>query len=83
MPPSPSLRCSPGREPRANNHKRGHSFEGGLLFREKDDDLALFSEMQTRERDNFLLQSSDDLETTFCNILVSLLFYEFFLTFLI
>ncbi|PON82794.1 RUN/FYVE domain protein [Trema orientale] len=65
MPPSPALRCSPGRELRGNNHKRGHSFEGGLLFREKDDDLALFSEMQTRERENFLLQSSDDLEATF------------------
>ncbi|KAF4404827.1 hypothetical protein G4B88_006213 [Cannabis sativa] len=65
MPPSPALRSSPGRELRANNnHKRGHSFEGGLFLREKDDDLALFSEMQTRERESFLLQSSDDLEFT-------------------
>lgn len=74
MPPSPALRCSPGREPRASNHKRGHSFEGGLIFREKDDDLALFNEMQTRERENFLLQPSDDLEATFCNILFCPLF---------
>ncbi|KAF5449395.1 hypothetical protein F2P56_029845 [Juglans regia] len=64
MPPSPALRCSPGREPRGANHKRGRSLESGLLFREKDD-LALFNEMQTRERDNFLLQSTDDIEDTF------------------
>lgn len=67
MPPSPALRCSPGRELRGENHKRGHSFETGLILREKDDDLALFSEMQTREKDNFLVQSSDDFEDTFCN----------------
>nr|XP_048318475.1 uncharacterized protein LOC107428366 [Ziziphus jujuba var. spinosa] len=65
MPPSPALGCSPGRGPKASNHKRGHSFEGGLLFREKDDDLALFNEMQNRERENFLLQSSDDLDDSF------------------
>ncbi|KAF2292854.1 hypothetical protein GH714_029384 [Hevea brasiliensis] len=69
MPPSPALRYSPGREPRAENHRRGHSLEGGLLFKEKDDDLALFNEMQSRERENFLLQSSDDFEDTFCNFL--------------
>ncbi|EEF47547.1 flocculation protein FLO11 [Ricinus communis] len=65
MPPSPALRYSPGRDPRAEIHKRGRSLEGGLLFKEKDDDLALFNEMQSRERENFLLQSSDDLEDTF------------------
>jgi len=56
MPPSPALRCSPspGREMKGTNHRRGRSFEGGLLFREKDDDLALFNEMQTRESENFL-----------------------------
>lgn len=69
MPPSPALRFSPGREPRAENHKRGRSLESGLLFREKDDDLALFNEMQSRERENFLLQSSDDLEDSFSNFL--------------
>ncbi|KAA8529735.1 hypothetical protein F0562_034165 [Nyssa sinensis] len=65
MPPSPATRCSPGRELRADNHRRGRSLEGGILFREKDDDLALFNEMQTREKDNFLLQSNDDFEDTF------------------
>ncbi|PSR91271.1 Cardiomyopathy-associated protein [Actinidia chinensis var. chinensis] len=65
MPPSPAMRCSPGREPRRDNHKRGHSFEGGTFIREKDDDLALFNEMQTRERESFLLQSHDDFEDTF------------------
>ncbi|OVA17560.1 hypothetical protein BVC80_1837g389 [Macleaya cordata] len=62
MPPSPSWGCSPGREFRAANHKRGRSLDGGLLLREKDDDLALFNDMQMREKDNFLLQSSDDLD---------------------
>lgn len=65
MPPSPALRCSPGRELRADRHKRGRSFESGMLVSEKDEDLALFNEMQTKEQDNFLLQSSDDFEDTF------------------
>lgn len=65
MPPSPALRCSPSRELRGDNHKRGRSFESGMLVKEKDDDLALFNEMHSRERDNFLLQSSDDFEDTF------------------
>ncbi|KDP26761.1 hypothetical protein JCGZ_17919 [Jatropha curcas] len=65
MPPSPALRYSPRREPRGENHKRGRSLEGGLVFKEKDDDLALFNEMQSKERENFLLQSSDDFEDTF------------------
>ena len=66
MPPSPAMRSSPGRELRGDNHKRGRSLEGGILFREKDDDLALFNEMHTRERDNFLLKSNDDFEDLFC-----------------
>ncbi|GFY88162.1 hypothetical protein Acr_06g0001020 [Actinidia rufa] len=65
MPPSPAMRSSPGRELRGDNHKRGRSLEGGILFREKDDDLALFNEVQTRERDNFLLKSNDDFEDLF------------------
>ncbi|CAK7327408.1 unnamed protein product [Dovyalis caffra] len=65
MPPSPALRYSPGREPKADNHKRGRSLEGGLLFKEKDDDLALFNELQSRESENFLLQSADDFEDSF------------------
>lgn len=69
MPPSPALRYSPGREMRASNHKRGRSLESGLLFKEKDDDLALFNEMQTKEKESFLLQSSDDMDDTLCNLL--------------
>lgn len=69
MPPSPALKCSPGRELRGETHKRGRSFESGLLGKEKDDDLALFNEMQTKEKESFLLQSSDDLEDLFCNFL--------------
>lgn len=64
MPPSPALRYSPGRDLRGETHKRGRSFEGGILFKEKDEDLALFNEMQSKETDNFLLQS-DDFEDTF------------------
>jgi hypothetical protein len=61
MPPSPATKFSPKRD----NHKRGRSFESGVLVRDKDDDLALFNEVQTRETDNFLLQSNDDFEDTF------------------
>ncbi|KAI4379881.1 hypothetical protein MLD38_006122 [Melastoma candidum] len=60
MPPSLARRRHPGRELRAEGHRRGRSLEGGLL--DKDDDLMLFKEMQTRERDNFLLQSDDDFD---------------------
>jgi len=69
MPPSPALRYSPGREMRASSHKRGRSLESGLLFKEKDDDLALFNEMQSKEKESFLLQSTDDMEDTLCNLL--------------
>ncbi|CAL1359851.1 unnamed protein product [Linum trigynum] len=66
MPPSPALRFSPGRELKAaDNHKRGRSLEGGILFKERDDDLALFNEMQSREKEDFLLQSTDDFEDSF------------------
>lgn len=69
MPPSPALRCSPGRELQGGNkHRRGHSIEYGILFRDKDEDLALFNELQDKERDDFLLQSSDDLEDVFCKL---------------
>lgn len=63
MPPSPSLRCSPRRERGIeNSHKRGNSFESGLPLKAKDDDLALFNDMQNNEQDNFLLHTSDDFE---------------------
>ncbi|XVE95483.1 hypothetical protein REPUB_Repub02eG0101400 [Reevesia pubescens] len=65
MLPSPALRYYPGRELRGENHKRRRSFESGLIVKEKDDDLALFNEMQSKERENFLLQSSDDFEDSF------------------
>ncbi|KAI8526893.1 hypothetical protein RHMOL_Rhmol12G0034300 [Rhododendron molle] len=65
MPPSPARRSSPGRELRGDNHKRGRSLEPRILVRERDDDLALFNEMQTRERESFLLKSNDDFEDTF------------------
>ncbi|KAK6160355.1 hypothetical protein DH2020_003736 [Rehmannia glutinosa] len=66
MPPSPAMRISPLGELRAENHKRGRSLESGILFREKDDDLALFNEVQNKERDNFLLQSNDEFDDIFC-----------------
>ncbi|KAL0921327.1 hypothetical protein M5K25_008389 [Dendrobium thyrsiflorum] len=63
MAPSPALRCSPGWEHLAENgHKSGRSFESALTFRNKDDDLALFNEMQNQEKDNFLLHTADDFE---------------------
>lgn len=71
MPSSPAVRISPGRispgrELKAVNHKRGRSLESGILFQEKDDDLALFNEVQNVERENFLLQSNDDFDDMFC-----------------
>lgn len=66
MPPSPAIRVSPGREIKAENHKRGRSLESGILFREKDDDLALFNEVQNKETENFLLQTNDDFDDMFC-----------------
>ncbi|KAI3724717.1 hypothetical protein L2E82_36504 [Cichorium intybus] len=67
MPASPAMRFSPGREQRTDNHnhKRGRSLDNGIVFKERDDDLALFNEVQNRERHNFLLQSNDDFEDTF------------------
>ncbi|GMH27671.1 hypothetical protein Nepgr_029514 [Nepenthes gracilis] len=64
MLPPQSFRRSPGRDPRTDSHKRGRSLESGLSFKEKDD-LALFNEMQSKEPDNFLLQSTDDFEDIF------------------
>ncbi|XP_042057212.1 uncharacterized protein LOC121801846 isoform X1 [Salvia splendens] len=65
MPPSPSVRVSPGREMKRENHKRGSSFGSGILFQEKDEDLALFNEVQNKETDNFLLQTNDDFDDMF------------------
>lgn len=62
MPPSPALRCSPARDPQVERHKRGRSLEitPQARDRDKDDDLALFQDMQTREKDSFLQHSGDD-----------------------
>ncbi|KAJ0976976.1 hypothetical protein J5N97_012450 [Dioscorea zingiberensis] len=63
MPPSPALRCSLGHDVGIQNtHKRGRSLESGFPLKPKDDDLALFNDMQNRERDTFLLHASDDLD---------------------
>ncbi|CAL9081794.1 unnamed protein product [Musa textilis] len=63
MPPSPSSRRFPVREIRTEGfHTRGHSLESKFLLKAKDDDLVLFNEMRNRERDNFLLHSSDDFD---------------------
>ncbi|KAI9098929.1 hypothetical protein K1719_024696 [Acacia pycnantha] len=63
MPPFLVLRFSPGRELRTIIHKRGHTLEGGLLFRGKDDDLALFNDMQSRESENFCFSQQITLKT--------------------
>lgn len=62
MPPLPATKISPGRDYRTeNNHNRGHSFKFGMtLHATKDDDLALFNDMQIKERESFLLHTSDD-----------------------
>ncbi|KAM0003610.1 hypothetical protein Hdeb2414_s0033g00719431 [Helianthus debilis subsp. tardiflorus] len=62
---SPAMRRSPGREARGGGHKRGCSLESGMVFKERDDDLALFNEVQSKERDGFLLQDDDDFEDVF------------------
>ncbi|OAY71747.1 hypothetical protein ACMD2_00796 [Ananas comosus] len=63
MPPSHQLKFSPSRDRRpATTHRRGLSFESGLAVKAKDDDLALFTDMQNRERSNFLLHTSDDFD---------------------
>ncbi|XP_078157567.1 RUN/FYVE domain protein [Carex rostrata] len=61
MPPSPSLRASPGRERTKEAHKRGRSLEHTLTYRAKDDDLLLFADIQNgeKEKECFLLQSDD------------------------
>ncbi|KAH9301514.1 hypothetical protein KI387_013097, partial [Taxus chinensis] len=56
MAPPPVLRCSPVRE----RHKRGRSVESTPRDRDKDDELALFQDMLTKEKDNFLHHSGDD-----------------------
>ncbi|KAL0408515.1 UNVERIFIED_CONTAM: hypothetical protein Sradi_1785900 [Sesamum radiatum] len=52
-------------ELRAENHKRGRSLESRILYQENEDDLALFNEVQNKERENFLLQSNDNFDDIF------------------
>ncbi|KAL9992512.1 hypothetical protein Hdeb2414_s0018g00536671 [Helianthus debilis subsp. tardiflorus] len=67
MPLSLAMRCSPGREPRGDNHKKGRSLESVIPLKQIDDDLALFNKVQRRERENFLLEASDDFEDIFAS----------------
>lgn len=69
LPPPPVMRASPGRDLKVENHKRGCSLESGVLYRHKEDDLALFNEVRNKERDEFLLQSNDDFDDFFCKFL--------------
>lgn len=69
MPPSPALRFSPGREHRIENAlERGHSFKSKMTTKDKDDDLALFNDMQTKEKESFLLHIADDFDDSLCNV---------------
>ncbi|XP_006663925.1 uncharacterized protein LOC102711930 [Oryza brachyantha] len=61
MPPSPSLRRSPSKE---ISHRRGRSFGSAVPAKSKDDELTLFSDMQKNDKDNFLLESSDNFDET-------------------
>ncbi|XP_031475822.1 uncharacterized protein LOC116247704 isoform X1 [Nymphaea colorata] len=58
MPPSPAFRRSPS--PKTEGLRRQGSFETPLMFREEDHDLALFNDMDARERDDFLLTCADE-----------------------
>ncbi|CAA7396391.1 unnamed protein product [Spirodela intermedia] len=57
MPPSPSMSSSRRELMTGNSSTSTRS-----LVKAKEDDLALFKDMQLRERDEFLLCSSDDFE---------------------
>ncbi|CAA6667819.1 unnamed protein product [Spirodela intermedia] len=65
---SSSMRSSSKRDFRLQNHKRGHSFDSGLTIKLKEDDLVLFSDMQMRESENFLLNSSDDFDDSLAKL---------------
>ncbi|XP_062202765.1 uncharacterized protein LOC133905072 isoform X2 [Phragmites australis] len=63
MPPSP--RRSPARE---TYHKRANSFGSVLPAKPKDDELSLFSDMQKVERENFLLEPSEDFDESIAKL---------------
>ncbi|KAG2615524.1 hypothetical protein PVAP13_3NG054900 [Panicum virgatum] len=65
MPPSPSLRRSSSPE---TYHKRANSFGSVLPAKQKDDELPLFSDMQKVERENFLLEPSEDFDDSIAKL---------------
>jgi len=65
MPPSPSLRRSRSPE---TYHKRANSFGSVLPAKQKDDELPLFSDMQKVERENFLLEPSEDFDDSIAKL---------------
>lgn len=66
MPPSPSPRRS--RSPAQETyHKRANSFGSVVPAKQKDDELPLFSDMQKVERENFLLEGSEDFDDSIGN----------------
>ncbi|KAL6641691.1 hypothetical protein ACP70R_019872 [Stipagrostis hirtigluma subsp. patula] len=67
MPPSPSPRRSPS-PARETYHKRTNSFGSALLAKPKDDELTLFSDMQKVERENFLLEPSEDFDESIAKL---------------
>lgn len=53
------------------SHKQSLNFDscdGGQLMTKDDLDLTLFTEIKTREKDDFLLHSIDDLDDSICII---------------
>ncbi|CAA0818357.1 Unknown protein [Striga hermonthica] len=65
MSPSRATRMSPRRDLRAENHKRRHSLESGISHRANEDNLELFNEVRDKERENFLLDSSENIDDIF------------------
>ncbi|AQK40121.1 uncharacterized protein [Zea mays] len=67
MPLSPSPRRS--RSPAWETyHKRNNSFGNVLPVKSKDDELALFSDMQKVETENFLLEPSEDFDDSIAKL---------------
>ncbi|KAF8769071.1 hypothetical protein HU200_006962 [Digitaria exilis] len=67
MPPSPSPRRS--RSPAQETyHKRANSFGSVVPAKQKDDELPLFSDMQKVERENFLLEGSEDFDDSIAKL---------------
>ncbi|KAK3136405.1 hypothetical protein QOZ80_5BG0433690 [Eleusine coracana subsp. coracana] len=65
MPASPSSRRSPAQD---TYHKRTNSFGSVLPTKPQDDELMLFSDMQKVERENFLLEPSEDFNESIAKL---------------